>query len=117
MPHLHGQREKEDQGGGRGKITGKLLRLTVKFSWGGCRAVSAGREGKHDGGWGAWHLFGNVAFGLLSASGFYLQQLRGSLLPSARLGSERRNIKISAAKFHPFGDRTDDVAWRIRCDV
>lgn len=52
MPHLHGQREKEDQGGGRGKITGKLLRLTVKFSWGGCRAASAGREGKHDGGGG-----------------------------------------------------------------
>lgn len=66
MPHLHGQREKEDQGGGRGKITGKLLRLTVKFSWGGCMAASAGREGKHDG--GAWRLFGTVAFGLLSAS-------------------------------------------------
>lgn len=49
MPHLHGQREKEDQGGGKGKITGKLLRLTVKFTWGGCMAASAGREGKHDG--------------------------------------------------------------------
>lgn len=112
-------------GEGRGKIPGKPLRLTVKFTWGVFVSVAVwplapGRQGKHGG--GSWRLFGTLAFGLFAAwhttLGFTCSNRAGFVPHRASLAPQRGwdashkrlwRIKTSAAGLHLFRDWTDEV--------